>query len=144
MSTPGEAVGPMPGGPPGMPVFNPNPSKGLQPLIITLLYLCPGIAGLIVLVRIIKKRIDRTLGGGKFLSILPEDSVLTTLTDDALIVLGWLLCLGNSVIVHFCKCDILQSTMFETGVNGNQTHSRYIPDITMKTSTRWRSTGFAP
>ena len=77
MSTSGEAVGPMPGGPPGMPVFNPNPSKGLQPLIITLLYLCPGIAGLIVLVRIIKKRIDRTLGGGKFLSILPEDSVLT-------------------------------------------------------------------
>lgn len=60
-----------------MPVFNPNPSKGLQPLLITLLYLFPGIAGLIVLVRIVKKRIDRTLGGGRFSSILPEDSGLT-------------------------------------------------------------------
>lgn len=52
----------MPG---GMPVFNPNPSKGLQPLLIALLYLFPGLAGLIVAVRIVKKRVDRTLGGGK-------------------------------------------------------------------------------
>lgn len=50
--------------PPGMPAFNPNPSKGLQPVVITLLYLFPGLAGLIVLVRIIKKRVDRTFGGG--------------------------------------------------------------------------------
>ncbi|KAL1604051.1 hypothetical protein SLS60_005643 [Paraconiothyrium brasiliense] len=52
--------GAMPG---GVPVFNPNPSKGLQPLLIALLYLFPGIAGLIVAVRIVKKRVDRTLGG---------------------------------------------------------------------------------
>ncbi|KAJ4345857.1 uncharacterized protein N0V89_011992 [Didymosphaeria variabile] len=54
--TPGD----MPG---GVPTFNPNPSKGLQPLLIALLYLFPGIAGLIVAVRIVKKRVDRTLGG---------------------------------------------------------------------------------
>lgn len=51
----------MPG---GIPVYNPNPSKGLQPLLITLLYLFPGIAGLIVAVRIVRKRVDRALGGG--------------------------------------------------------------------------------
>ncbi|KAL5381499.1 hypothetical protein DPSP01_007210 [Paraphaeosphaeria sporulosa] len=79
--------GSMPGG--GMPVFNPNPSKGLQPLLIALLYLFPGIAGLVVAVRIVKKRVDRTLGG-----------------DDALIVLGWVLSLGNSIIVHLYSLEM--------------------------------------
>ncbi|KAL5461451.1 hypothetical protein PMIN06_002216 [Paraphaeosphaeria minitans] len=73
----------------GMPIFNPNPSKGLQPLLIALLYLFPAIAGLIVAVRIVKKRIDRTLGG-----------------DDALIFLGWVLALGNSIIVHLYSLEM--------------------------------------
>ena len=34
--------------------------------------------------------------------ILYEDIELTCI-DDALIVLGWVLCIINSVIVHLCK-----------------------------------------
>jgi hypothetical protein len=89
--------------PDGMPIFNPNPSTGLQPLLIALLYLFPGIAGLVVAVRIIKKRADRTLGGGKCADLCWRKDVELTITDDVLIVLGWVLALGNSVIVHLCK-----------------------------------------
>jgi hypothetical protein len=94
--------------PDAMPVFNPNPSKGLQPLLIALLYLFPGIAGLIVAVRIVKKRVDRTLGGGKSADLFSRRDVELTIADDALIVLGWVLALGNSIIVHLCKDSDMQ------------------------------------
>ena len=38
--------------------------SGLQPTLIAIIYLCPGISGFVAGVRIWRKRKDRTLGGG--------------------------------------------------------------------------------
>jgi hypothetical protein len=40
-------------------------NPGLQPLLITLLYLFPGLALLVLIIRFWKKSIDCLLGGGK-------------------------------------------------------------------------------
>ncbi|KAF2133475.1 hypothetical protein P153DRAFT_420346 [Dothidotthia symphoricarpi CBS 119687] len=63
-----------------------NVDPGLQPVLIALLYLFPFLALAVLVVRFWRKWTDKLLGG-----------------DDALIALGWVLCLGNSVITHLCE-----------------------------------------
>ncbi|KAI8942620.1 hypothetical protein NX059_000673 [Plenodomus lindquistii] len=67
---------------------------GLQPTLITLLYLFPGLALAVLFVRFWRKWKDNLLGG-----------------DDAVILLAWILCLGNSIITHLCK-DIVTKAMY--------------------------------
>jgi hypothetical protein len=52
-------------GPPPAPDMS-HVDPGLQPLLITLLYLFPGLALLVLLVRFWRKSVDRLLGGGGF------------------------------------------------------------------------------
>ncbi|KAH5372447.1 hypothetical protein HBI49_062290 [Parastagonospora nodorum] len=73
-------------GPPPVPDMS-HVDPGLQPTLIALLYLFPGLALLVLLVRFWRKSVDHLLGG-----------------DDAIIALAWILSTGNSVITHlFCK-----------------------------------------
>ncbi|KAF2258260.1 hypothetical protein CC78DRAFT_587367 [Lojkania enalia] len=63
--------------------------SGLQPALIALLYAFPALALIVVVVRIWRKKVDRALGG-----------------DDALIVIAWILALGNSIITHLYTVEM--------------------------------------
>jgi hypothetical protein len=102
--------GPMPA--PDMSGVDP----GLQPTLIALLYLFPGLALAVLLVRFWRKSVDHLLGGGGYhLEISTECMGTDSYTDDAIIGIAWVLCLGNSIITHLCK----QSADYTNRVRSN-------------------------
>jgi hypothetical protein len=89
-------------GPPPMKDMS-NVDPGLQPTLIALLYLFPGLALLVLLVRFWRKSVDHLLGGGMFRRSPTNSTVTDACADDAVIALAWILSTGNSVITHLCK-----------------------------------------
>lgn len=87
-------------GPPDMS----NVDPGLQPTLIALLYLFPGLALAVLIVRFWKRHRDHNLGGGEYFSYL-ADFELKCFADDVVIALAWMLALANSIITHFCKTN---------------------------------------
>lgn len=75
---------------------------GLQPTLIALLYLFPGLALAVLMVRFWRKWQDHILGGGMstWLQWLVYADIFA---DDVLIAIAWALALSNSVITHKCK-----------------------------------------
>jgi hypothetical protein len=90
-------------GPPPVPDMS-HVDPGLQPTLIALLYLFPGLALIVLLIRFWRKSIDHLLGGGEDCrSSIIKYTVTDSCTDDAIIAVAWMLSIGNSVITHLCK-----------------------------------------
>jgi hypothetical protein len=105
--------------------------SGLQPTLIAMLYLFPGLALVVLLVRFWRKWVDNILGGGMNTQLWLL-SYANFLIDDALIAIAWALALGNSVITHQCKA--VGSILTSKSLTSTKFVWRYILVITIRMS----------
>ena len=96
-----------------------------------MLYLFPGLALVVLLVRFWRKWVDNILGGGMNTQLWLL-SYANFLIDDALIAIAWALALGNSVITHQCKA--VGSILTSKSLTSTKFVWRYILVITIRMS----------
>lgn len=97
-------AGPGTGTPPVPDMSNIDP--GLQPTLIAMLYLFPGLALIVLMVRFWRKSVDHLLGGGMLCRSSTHCMLTDYCKDDAVIAVAWVLSTANSVITHLCKFDV--------------------------------------